>query len=204
MKNHFTMPHLSEEFERAGENLAKSLSGINLTMWKDVHYDDFEMQASFFGEDGPDSNPVVDEIVSNLDELLDHQDSDQEASIHPELIIGMFDQALLRFIHQISLRPPVGYDKEILSLPAPVGKYFNPAHRFPSTLNQPSLPCQAKNNKAIIRQFGVALLLPYSSFFRVRNHLALRPRPSSSINPNCRSCIKSFRIDRSEGALLRI
>ena len=92
------MPHLSEEFERAGENLAESVSGINLTMWKDVHYDDFEMQVSFFGEDGPDSNPVVDETLSNLDELLNDQDSDQETSINPNLIIGLFDQELRQLL----------------------------------------------------------------------------------------------------------
>lgn len=98
MKNYFTLPHLSEKFERAGESLEESLSGINLNMWKDVHYEDFNMQVSFFGEDGPDSNPVVDETVSDFDELLNHQESDLAVTIHPELIIGLFDQDLRQLL----------------------------------------------------------------------------------------------------------
>ncbi|MBU0484548.1 MAG: hypothetical protein KKB30_08560 [Proteobacteria bacterium] len=93
MKEQFSMAYLTEEFDLAGEVLEDSLSAVHLYLYKDVHFDELEMEVFIFGADGPDSDPIINHFVE-VDELLDQQDEKKE-SFPPACIVHKVVASLL-------------------------------------------------------------------------------------------------------------
>ena len=88
----FSIAFLADQFERADENIKTSLSVIALNLCKNVHYDDYELEISIFGEDGPDSFPIINEIIPDADDILSIQKNDKKETVNPKSVIKMFEE----------------------------------------------------------------------------------------------------------------
>jgi hypothetical protein len=89
---------LSEAFEFAGEMVQSTLSAVYLHLAQDVHYDDLELELSIYGKDGPGSAPILNEVITDVDELLVTPGSDGAIAASPRKVMEIFSGDVRRLL----------------------------------------------------------------------------------------------------------
>jgi len=88
------MADLERAFAMSDEDLHTDLSAIHISMIRDVHYDDIELQVLFFGQEGCEDDDAVaalwidPDVIGNDEELAD-------GGIEPSRLRAIFSSEVL-------------------------------------------------------------------------------------------------------------
>ena len=116
---------LEQAFADAEECLTEDLSAARITLIRDVHYDDYELEILIYGQNGTiEDAPIVQHTQTIPDEFL----IDTMLEIKPDMVIAFFDADIRQML--IARHIPIEWNTGEASAQVIDLKGFDPALRL--------------------------------------------------------------------------
>ena len=90
---------LADAFSDVGEALEYDVSAVRVALFRDVHFDDFQMEVQVFGRDSAtDDAPVYHKAFSPSDAGMDEDRMRTGEPIDPQTVLDLFNGRFLRLL----------------------------------------------------------------------------------------------------------